>query len=220
MHPIEFLRKHKDKWPGHMDWLAKQKIPVYMQQHYDEIPPSVPYPLEDLSKSFFTENPTAKREKGGKEQPEDAYFTNTVALQLALALTMDDVSEIHVYGIDMVKDSEWGYQRPNCEYFIGWARANGVKVVLPEAAALCKGLWLYGFDDETPKKYRELQDALIERNKDLVKELSKIDEERDRVLANRYVHEGARQETLIWMDKLKDAERGGSLAEGKKEDKA
>jgi hypothetical protein len=220
MHPIEFLHKHKDKWPGHMDWLAKQKIPIYMQQHYDGIPYSVAYPIEKLNKEFFTENPTVIRTtKAGEEIPDQPYFTNTVAQQMALAISMGDVSELHIYGIDMVKDSEWGYQRPNCEYFIGHARGKGIKVVMPEDGALCKGLWLYGFDEQTPKKYLEIKEAMVQRTGELVKELSKIDEERDKVLANRYVHEGARQENVLWLERLKDVERGGGLLPGKKEDK-
>lgn len=38
------------------------------------------------------------------------------------------------------------YQRPSCEFFIGWALALGIKVHLPLESDLCKEYYLYGYE--------------------------------------------------------------------------
>lgn len=221
MHSREFI----ENWvatqkPNHMAWLAACRIPVYMQTQFPEIPSCIPYPLDAINKHFFADNPTARRfdQKKG-EVPENQYLTNTVAQMIALALFEGDVGEIHIYGIDMVKDSEWGYQRPNCEYFIGLARGMGVKVVLPVEGALCKGQWLYGYQEETPKQFWGMRDAIKARFGVLDAEIAKQKRDLDQVFANIHAHEGARQEAMLWLEKLTDVERGASWINHTKDEK-
>jgi hypothetical protein len=65
-------------------------------------------------------------------------------IALAIYLKFDDIG---IYGVDMAADSEYGTQRPSCEYFIGLARGRGINVYLPPETDLCKTFYLYGYQD-------------------------------------------------------------------------
>ncbi len=47
-------------------------------------------------------------------------------------------------------NSEYAFERPSVEYFLGYAEGAGVKLVLPDKCDLCKSLWLYPFEDDVP----------------------------------------------------------------------
>jgi len=63
------------------------------------------------------------------------YWTSSMAYCMALAIH-EGAKEIALYGIDMTDD--YGYQRPNMEYLIGFARGRGIKVHIPQQSPLCK----------------------------------------------------------------------------------
>ena len=108
--------------------LAGLDVPVYMQQHWDAIPKSVPYPLQDITSRFGD------------------YFTNSVSYMIALAI-MQGATTIGCYGVDMATGSEYGPQRPSCEYFLGIAVGLGIKIVIPKQMDLLKTKFLYGFGE-------------------------------------------------------------------------
>lgn len=108
--------------------LARLDVPVYMQKHWDEVPKSIPYPLQDVIKAF------------------GRYFTNSVSYMIALAI-MQGYKEIGCYGVDMATGSEYGPQRPSCEFFLGIAAGMGIKITLPDQADLLKTKFLYGFEE-------------------------------------------------------------------------
>lgn len=113
---------------AHWEWLTAQEKPVYMIDHFPEVPGCQKYPLERILSRF-----------GG-------YFTNSISYMIALALDMG-ATEIGIYGVDMAGASEYGEQRPSCEYFVGLARGMGVNVYIPPEAELCKTPYLYGFEE-------------------------------------------------------------------------
>ena len=104
--------------------------PLYMQEVDPDIPNSRRYPVEKAREMFGD------------------YFTNSVSYMIALAI-MEGAEEIGIYGIDMATDSEFGYQKPSCEYFIGIARGRGIKVHIPHESDLLKTRFQYGY--ETPR---------------------------------------------------------------------
>ena len=65
------------------------------------------------------------------------YFNSSIAYAMALAIH-EGAEEIGVWGVDLVSDEEYAYQRPNVEYLIGLARGKGIKVHIPDESALCK----------------------------------------------------------------------------------
>ena len=118
----------------HREKLKALACPVYTQTEYDWLPNSTPYPLSDILQEFQTN-----------------YFNNSVAYMVALAI-YENATEIAVYGVDMAARSEYGNQRPCCEYWLGLARGRGIKVYLPDASDLCKVGILYGFNIATSQR--------------------------------------------------------------------
>jgi hypothetical protein len=72
------------------------------------------------------------------------YFTNTIAYMIGLAIALG-AEEIGIYGVDMALGSEYGHQRPSCEYLIGLARGMGIRVHVPATCDLLKTPYLYAF---------------------------------------------------------------------------
>jgi len=111
-----------------IDWMARQKFPIYMIEKHKDVPASVKYPKSEIVEAFGT------------------YFTNAIAWMLALAIHKEP-DEIHLYGCDMSTKDEYAVQRPCLEYFIGIARGAGIRVYIPPSSDLLKSSRLYGFEE-------------------------------------------------------------------------
>jgi len=120
--------------PEHQKFLKECPCPVYMWKKYDDIPNSVKFPKDEII-NFFEE----KGCKGAR------YFTNSISWFIAFAI-YEGFKTIAVYGVDMATDSEWGWQRPSCEYWIGLAEGMGIEVIIPPSSDLLKCTQLYGFE--------------------------------------------------------------------------
>jgi hypothetical protein len=144
---------HADRWfeihdrnskskatPEHQQFLQQCPCPVYMWQKYDDIPNSVRFPKDEIIQ-FFEE----KGYKGAR------YFTNSISWFIAMAI-MEGFKSIHVYGVDMATDSEYGWQRPSCEYWIGVAEGMGIEIHIPSASDLLKCTQLYGFESNNKNR--------------------------------------------------------------------
>ena len=119
---------------SHHAWLAEQTaFPIYMQDRQPDIPMSIRFPKEELLSKFRR------------------YFTNSISWEIALAI-YEGFQTIYLFGVDMATDSEYAYERPSCEYFVGLAEGAGIKVVLPDKSDLLKAIYLYPFEDEAPFK--------------------------------------------------------------------
>src|SRR5688572_23713913 len=120
---------------GHLEWLRKQAIPVYVQDAAQlGSPNAVTFPRERCEKEVF---PT---------------YCSSPAWMVALAL-LEGVTKLHVYGIHLATEWEYIHQRPNFESLLTLAAARGVKVVLPRGCPLLHGTHKYGYeeDPDTPK---------------------------------------------------------------------
>ena len=106
-------------------------IPVYHLRETPLIPGSIEYPLKEMAAKF------------------GSYFTNSFSYMLALAIH-EKVDEIHLYGVDMAREHEHGWERPSIEYFLGWARGAGIKVVIPDTSDMLKCLGFYGYGGANP----------------------------------------------------------------------
>lgn len=107
----------------HVGGLRMVKVPVYMLDKQGDIPMSVRYPMEDVTKII------------GKTAVGTPYLESSIAYMIALALH-ERVDRIGIWGVDLHCDSEYAYQRPNLEYLIGLARGMGIKVYIPPQSAL------------------------------------------------------------------------------------
>ena len=122
----EIENKERDKVKKeHLTWMQNAKIPIFMIQHFDDIPSSIPYPWQHIIEKYGT------------------YFTNTISLQIALAIDLG-FKEIHLYGVNMANDEEYASQRPSVEYFVGLARGAGITVYIPDESDILKSWTIYG----------------------------------------------------------------------------
>jgi hypothetical protein len=183
----------------HVKFLQSLKIPVYMTQHYNEIPMSVPYPLKEICEWFWI----------GKEKERHPYLSNTISEMLALlayeiVVGGREVDEIGVWGVDMAHSTEYQYQKNSCEFYLGifegyrqimeiFKRSNIVagimegnvfkeiklpyptKWTLPKESLLLYGKYIYGFeeaeDESECKRLQARRQILINnRNSYLAKE--------------------------------------------------
>jgi hypothetical protein len=114
----------------HYEWLKNRTIPVYMLEKDEDVPSSVPFPLEEAGNISWDGTP---------------YFTSTPAYMVALAI-MEGFKEIHLYGINLLGKEEYAYQKPCTEYWLGVAWGKGIKIVIAEGATILKSSFLYGYE--------------------------------------------------------------------------
>jgi hypothetical protein len=114
---------------------ASWDCPVYMFQKYTPVPNAVKFPYEKLIQEF------------------GEYFNSTISWLIAFAM-LEGFKEIHIYGVDMATGTEFGEQRPSCEYFLGLARGRGIKVHIPAESRLLKTKYLYGYQEEVMNEHR------------------------------------------------------------------
>ena len=167
----------------HIGWLKKCPTPVYMHEHYPDIPQSIPYPVDDVIKFIQSKNLNLSVVTDGiVDDRANRYVTNTISWMFLLGW-MEGFKEIHIYGVDLACKEEYLYQRPNLEYYIGAAQVDGVKVVMPETCDLLKASQLYGFESDNKMriKMKQRKEELKGRIEDHVKELNKIASEYKRL---------------------------------------
>lgn len=148
--PEKISTYYVSHWAEYQKFMKEFTGPIYMHRRMEEFPRSVELDLDKIRNLA----------KAGDESKRK-YFCSTPSYAIALALHLG-FKEIRIYGIDMVGDEEYGYQRPNMEYWIGVAEGMGVKFFIPDTSALCSSSGLYGFEGDLTQ-YALRQRALKER---------------------------------------------------------
>jgi hypothetical protein len=128
-----------DNWKLRVDEINKAKIPVWMWKHYDEIPLSEKFPIDEVLGKFRR------------------YFTNSISFLIAEAIR-EGYTDIALFGVHMATVGEYSSQRPSCEYFLGYAEAKGINLWIPDGADILKAARMYGFEPEgeIKKKIRNM----------------------------------------------------------------
>lgn len=96
------------------------------------------FPKQEVMDYFAATNPLM-----GK------YFTSTIAWLIAYAILLD-AKEIGVWGVDLIMDEEYAYQRCCVEMFLGFAIARGIKITIADESPIMRATCLYGFEDRPP----------------------------------------------------------------------
>lgn len=130
----------------HQNWLRNCKIPLYMQQHFEEYPMSIPYP-RDKVKAMVNENFIL--EGCGSKYTD---FSNQITWMIFFAIYIG-YKEIHVYGVDMAQQSEHSWQRSSCQFALGLAAGKGIKILIPKTSELCKFPRDYGFETDNANRH-------------------------------------------------------------------
>jgi hypothetical protein len=132
LHPRICWTRGGKKDAAYVKFLSQNTTPIYMWDHYDEVPASVRYPKGRILQEYSYFRP---------------YFTNQVAWMIALALTEGGVETIGLWGINYSSESEYTRQRGSTEFWLGVAAGRGVRVVLPEQCTLLREpALLYGYE--------------------------------------------------------------------------
>lgn len=147
---------HANVTPQVHEVLQKAKYPVYMQSHYPQYPSSVAYPIDEMILMF------------GK------HFDVTISYMFALAI-YENYEEIRLCGVMMEHETEYDLQKASVDYFVGWARGKGIKVIIPPESDVGKSYRLYGY--QTPL----IIDKMSARRMAIAKELENIKQEQRRI---------------------------------------
>ena len=160
--------------------LASLNCPVYMQKKWEIIPKSEAYPLEEVLNRFGN------------------YFTNTISYQIALAIK-EGFQEIALFGVDMATGSEYGPQRPSCEFFLGVAAGMGIKIIIPPEADLLKARFLYAFQEREQAQWEKKVANMLGSMEQRLKIASKQRDIAEKQI-NQYLGaiEGVKETERIW----------------------
>lgn len=156
--------------------LQSLNIPVYMQAANPLVTNAVLYPINEILAKYGN------------------YFTNTISYMIVMAME-EGFKEIQILGVDMAVDSEYKWQRPSCEYFIGLARGLGINVYLPESCDLLKTRYLYAFhevrEQQFNQKLAKMGKAMKMRRETAVNEMEKARKQADFFQRQMYEYNGA-----------------------------
>lgn len=119
--------------PEYVRFLEQHEGPVYMNAIVESVKSCVVLPFDELSAEFGP-----------------YFWTSSMAYMLALAIKMKP-RVIGLWGIDMSSHSEWAFQRPGCQHFLGIAAALGIKVVVPPESDLLQPSPPYGMVENHPR---------------------------------------------------------------------
>lgn len=122
-----------ERWEHRIEQINKSGLPVLMQKKYKEIPKSKPFPVQEI----WEFEPRWKRLN---------YVSNSISWMFMYAI-MKGYQHIACFGVHMATDSEWWYERPNCEFYMAWAMAKGIDVFMPSESELLKFPRLYGYEN-------------------------------------------------------------------------
>jgi hypothetical protein len=95
LHPRACWTKNGKVSSKYTEWLKTTTVPVYMQEHHEDVPASIEYPKERILLEF-----------GGIRR----YFKNQTAWMIALAMS-EGVTHLGLWGINYGHDTEYEIQR-------------------------------------------------------------------------------------------------------------
>lgn len=198
-------------------WLTTCGIPLYMMQHIADLPTSMTFPLQRLTGMAGD------------------YFTSTVAFMTALAIDQIDQHvmaqlrmeaetspmrflmpldllvrqtelygqhTIGLFGIDLVVEEEYFHQKPCAEFWVGVAVGRGIEVFIPPQSALCKQTYRYGYEPEP---------QTVVKISEIDSHHKQLTEERNRLLHELYLHDGALQADEYWKRVVELRARGAEV---------
>lgn len=124
----------KDKY--HLEELKERDIEAYLHSEMPGMPNVKRYPIEKIIDHFGVD-----------------YFGSGIDYMIALAI-YEGATEIHIYGVAMIKGSEYEHQKPSVEFWLGVCAGRGLKFEvhgdISEILKTHNGL-MYGY--QTPQKW-------------------------------------------------------------------
>lgn len=186
----KFDDEHLSKKKGYLEHLGLLEGPIYLQEKHKDYANSIAYPYDEVVNSLQLD-----------EYSNGEYFVSSIAYMIGLAI-YEQFEEIHLYGIDLIDDDEYAYQRPNTEYLLGLARGRGIKVYIPEESSLLKFSYRYGYE-RTPKN----EEGIITTEM-LTKQRAEYLQKRDNAIQAANTFDGALQTIDGLLKTIKFTKRG------------
>lgn len=168
----------------------KVQCPIYMQDHYDEVPTSVRYPYEEVREMFHL-----------PVMGDHLYVTNSITWIILLGL-YEGYKDFALFGVHMSNDIEYGYQQPSCSWALGIIHGKMLAgepytLDLPKESSLLKARYEYGYEEPS-----ELM-ILIEARRDGLKAgVEKTSKEMASLQQSKLHTEGALQEAEYWRKRV------------------
>ncbi len=119
----------RDTWFQWADGLNGYGVPVYMHQHFDDVPTSVEYPLAEIEARF-----------------PRGLFSCTTTYMIPLGIHLG-YKQIGLYGIHVSAETEYFFESPGIHYWCGIAEAMGIEIVVPEESSVLAQSFRYGYEE-------------------------------------------------------------------------
>jgi hypothetical protein len=164
IHMIDEIKARKSRGEGnklHYEMLKTLDKPVYMQQHFKEIPASVKFPLELIAEKHWI-----------PAMGDKIFLTCSVAHMLALAI-LEGFDEIQLYGIHEAVDDEYSCEMPSVLYWLGVAYGKGIRIKISTESPLLKGYFIYGYEDPQDAEFQKQMQYEIDRMKKIQDEAAR-----------------------------------------------
>lgn len=151
--------------PANKPWFSPEYV-QYLQ--------NFPGPVFLAGPNPDVENPVPSVKNGVRFAFEDYiarygqyFFTSSMAWMLAHAIetilslraernTPEPGEAIGLWGVDMAAHTEYAFQRPGCQHFIGLARKLGIPIIVPPESDLMQPPTLYGIGEYNPRHQKLL----------------------------------------------------------------
>lgn len=117
-------RLHGRPEAEHVTDLTDMWQPLFMRYQYHDVPLALAYPMAEVCARL--------------EPPQ-----SSIAAIMSAAI-LEGAQRIGVWGVDMGVGSEYAYQRANMRFLLGFCKAYGIEVMLPDAEKLTDGSEPYG----------------------------------------------------------------------------
>jgi len=98
-------------------------------------------------------------------------------------------------------NSEYGTQKPSCEYYLGLAKGMGIKIYIPTESDLCKSFFHYGLQEE---EATELEKKIDDRIMWLQTQYNQVSNQSAFLMQVTNQLIGQIENTRQWMNKLKE----------------
>ena len=146
----DWSRKNNPNDPKHPEWLGlKHNFPIVMQENFPSVPNAEAFPLTECDEMFFSNVWTIDLKDGKRKKWLDVYkhgyYTSSFAWMIAYAIWQQKWNRIEIWGFNMGTQSEYMYQKPGAEFWIGQAMARDIDIVIVDNSPILKGL-MYGYE--------------------------------------------------------------------------
>ena len=132
-HRWRVTRHHTRLEEDHWDWLQKDHgdMKIYMQRKFADVPNAVKFEMREISDQLI--GGMLPRGAGFSQR----YYSSTFAYAIAQMIYekvngINDWERCEIYGCELVQtEMEYFRQRPNIEWWLGYARGVGIEVYVP-----------------------------------------------------------------------------------------